>query len=321
MRRLIFYILIIFMSALNAKGQDVTVAASFDTSKIYIGDQIKFKITVDQPTGISTIIPLFKDSLVNNIEILSGPVIDTIGKRDGRVVIEHDYLITSFYSGNYQLPPVYAEIKTDDEVKRFYSDYSFLEVMRTSIAPADSAAIFDIIAPYKAPITAGEILQWLLLALLAGILVYFALRFYKKYKNKEVAEVVKQPDPAHIIAFAELEKLKEELLWQRGEIKLYYTRLTEILRQYLENRFGVNSLELTTDETMTMLLRSGFRKGKDYERLKNILYEADMVKFAKYNPTFADNENCFEESWSFVDNTKHIVTETVVSEIKEGGAK
>jgi hypothetical protein len=143
------------MSALNAKGQDVTVAASFDTSKIYIGDQIKFKITVDQPTGISTIIPLFKDSLVNNIEILSGPVIDTISKRDGRVVIEHDYLITSFYSGNYQLPPVYAEIKTDDEVKRFYSDYSFLEVMRTSIAPADSAAIFDIIAPYKAPITAG----------------------------------------------------------------------------------------------------------------------------------------------------------------------
>jgi hypothetical protein len=100
--------------------------------------------------------------------------------------------------------------------------------------------------------------------------------------------------------------------------------LTEILRLYLENRFSVNSLELTTDETLTMLLHSGFKKGKDFELLKNILEEADMVKFAKYNPEVSDNETCFQEAWNFVDNTKHIVNESIVAgsdNFSEGGAK
>jgi hypothetical protein len=152
-----------------------------------------------------------------------------------------------------------------------------------------------------------------------------AYRLYKKYKRKAVVEeVVKLLEPAHIIAFRELEKLKDEELWQQGKIKLYYTRLTEILRQYIENRFGVNSLELTTDETLSMLLHSGFKKDKNFEQLKNILKGADMVKFAKYNPDASEHTICFFESWGFVDNTKQIADEAVVSEndnLQEGGAK
>ena len=321
MRRLIFYISIILMPALTAEGQEVRVAAAFDSSRIYIGDQINFKITVEQPADLSTTIISFKDSLIKNIEILSGPAIDTVRSRDGRITIEHNYLITSFYANSYQLPPVYAEIENEDGIKRFFSDYTFLEVIRTSIAPADDAEIFDIIAPYKAPISAGEILPWLLLAALAGVLAYFAYRLYKKYNTKEVVEeVIKPSDPAHVIAFRELEKLKDEQLWQRGEAKLYYTKLTEILRQYLENRFGVNSLELTTDETLTALLRSGFKKDEDFKSLKNILKGADMVKFAKYNPEAAENEVYFLESWSFVNNTKLVET-IAVENNKKGGVQ
>jgi hypothetical protein len=188
--------------------------------------------------------------------------------------------------------------------------------------PAGDAEIFDIIAPYKIPVSFGEILPWLLIAALIGILAYFAFRIYKKYRNKEatVEEVVKLPDPAHVIAFSELKKLKVEKLWQQGEIKLYYTKLTEILRQYLENRFGLNSLELTTDETLTMLLYSGFRKDENFEHLKNILKGADMVKFAKYNPAPSENDACFHEAWSFVDNTKHVANETN-NNFSEGGTK
>ena len=324
MQRLIFYISTIFILTLNANGQDVKVTAAFDVSRIYIGDQIKFKVTVDQPSGLPLSTLSFKDSLIKNIEILSGPAVDTIRKGDGRIAIEHEYLITSFDTGLYQLSPIYAEIENGDGVKRFYSDYTVLEVARTNFAPPDSAEIFDIIAPYKAPISFGEILPWLLLAAFAGISAYFAVRFYKKHKSKEAVEVaVKQPDPAHIIAFRELGKLNVEKLWQQGEVKLYYTRLTEILRQYLENRFGVNSLELTTHETLTLLLHSGFKRDTNFELLKKILEKADMVKFAKYNPVPADNENCFQEAWSFVDNTKHVANETVVSNdnFSEGGVK
>ena len=309
MQKLIFYISLFLTLTLNAKAQDVKVSATFETSRIYIGDQIRFKVSVDQPADLPLTILSFSDSLKKNIEILSAAV-DTIRSQEGRIMIEHNYLITSFDTGRYELPPVYAEIETGSGVKRFYSDYSYLEVVRTDITPPDSAEIFDIIAPYNAPITFGEILPWLLLAALIGVLAYFAYRYYKKYKSKTVVEeVVKPTEPAHIIAFRELENMKKDELWQQGEVKLYYTRLTEILRQYLENRFGVNSLELTTHETLTLLLRSGFRKNVDFENLKQILEGADMVKFAKYNPEASEHEIYFTEACSFVNNTKIDVIE------------
>ena len=98
-------------------------------------------------------LPVFKDTLTKNIEILSGPLIDSSTVQNGRIKIIQKYLITSFDSGLIQSPPVFAEIKNADGLKRFYSDYSLLEVMRVKIAPADTASkIFDIIKPYRAPI-------------------------------------------------------------------------------------------------------------------------------------------------------------------------
>jgi hypothetical protein len=101
-----------------------------------------------------------------------------------------------------------------------------------------------------------------------------------------------------------LEYLKAEELWQKGEIKRYYTRLTEILRQYLENRFRVYSLELTTEETLEALVRTGFRKNGTYNDLKSVLTGADLVKFAKYNPVASENDTHFQTSWNFVAATK-----------------
>ena len=93
--------------------------------------------------------------------------------------------------------------------------------MRVKIAPPDTTSkIFDIIKPYKAPVTVGEILPWVLIAIFAGLIVWLAIRLLRKIKespDEEVAYVT--PDPAHVIAFRELEKLKSEELWQKGETK------------------------------------------------------------------------------------------------------
>ena len=302
MKNLTVLILLIFASSLAAKGQDVRVTAGFDTTKIYIGDQIHFNITVDQPSGEVVTLPLLKDTLYRNIEILSGPVTDSSVAGSNRLKITRRYLITSFDSGFYQVPPVFAELKTVNGIKRFYSDYSPLEVMRVRIAPADTTAkVFDIIAPYRAPVTLGELLPWILLVMIAGAAAWFLVRLVKRLRVKKSGkEIIISPDPAHVIAFRELEKLKEEKLWQRGEVKLYYSRLTEIIRQYLENRFGVFSLELTTSETLEALVRTGFRKDGSYAKLKSILTGADLVKFAKYKPEPSENDLHFEDSWEFV---------------------
>ncbi|HAM10487.1 MAG: hypothetical protein A2X05_15675 [Bacteroidetes bacterium GWE2_41_25] len=318
MKRVFVVIYIFSLLLTNASGQEVKVSSSFDTSRIYIGDQIRYTVIVDQPAGLQLVIPEFKDTLISKIEILSGPVTDSIRNIKGVLRIKKEYLVTSFDSGRYQIPPVYAEQKSEDGLKRFYSDYAYIDVRRIEAAPADSTAkIYDIIAPYRAPLTPGELLPWILIAVLAAVIIYFLVRLIRKLRKHESGhEVVVIPDPAHVIAFRDLENLREEKLWQKGEIKQYYTRLTEILRQYLENRFSVYSLELTTAETLEALVSSGFKKDSIFNVLKNVLSGADMVKFAKYNPEPSENELYYEDAWDFVSATREIEASAAEDAIK-----
>jgi len=304
MRRLAIYLLLILLTSAG-RGQDVSVKASFDTSTIYIGDQIYFTIQTEKPSGLNLTKPFFRDSLVKNIEILAMPVIDS-SAQNGRTKIIEKYLITSFDSGLYEVPPVYAEIRNEGGVKRFYSDYSRLHVLRVNVAPADTTAqIYDIVQPYGAPVTLGEIIPWILLGGIIMILAWFAWKYIQKPKIPEkVIDTIVNPDPAHVIAFRELEELKEAQLWQKGETKKYYSKLTEILRRYLENRYKVFSLELTTSETLEALVMTGFRKDTLYNLLKSVLKGADLVKFAKYKPDTDENESHFLNSWDFIDATK-----------------
>ncbi len=309
---------------LPAGGQDVKVSSAFDSTRILIGDQIRFTVTVDQPKGINLALQAFRDTLVKNIEILSGPAIDS-SEQAGRIRIIQRYLITSFDSGRYEVPPVYAELRNESGLKRFYSDYAPLEVMRVRIAPADTTAkFFDIIDPYRAPVTMGDIMPWILLAIVVAAIAWLAIRYFRRFMKKEgESEIIIIPDPAHVIAFRELERLREAKLWQNGEVKLYYTRLTEILRQYLENRFRVYSLELTTSETLEALIRSGFKKDGSYNQLKEVLTNADLVKFAKYTPEPSEHESIFQVSWNFVLATREeqSAIEAVATYTNEGEAK
>jgi hypothetical protein len=321
MKKFILSILIIISIIPFSTGQDIKVSSSFDSTKISIGDQIKFNVTIDQPSDLKLSLPLLKDTLCKNIEILSGPRTDTTKGKNGRIKVIQKYLITSFDSGRYQVGPVFAETKNEGGLKRFYSDYSNLEVMRVRIAPADTTAkIFDIIKPYKAPVTLGEMLPWILIIVLLGIIVWAIIRYLPKLRRSDTDSNVFIPaEPAHIIAFRNLEKLKSQELWQKGETKKYYTELTEILRQYLENRFRVYSLELTTAETLEALVKSGFKKNGSYNDLKTVLTGADLVKFAKYNPVASENESHFQTSWNFVLSTREeeIAAESVQEQAED----
>ena len=321
MKKLILSIFLFISIISSSIAQEVKITSSFDSTRIFIGDQIKFTVTVDQPSNLRLTLPVFKDTLCKNIEIISGPRIDSISSQNGMVKIIQKYLITSFDSGRYQVQPVFAETKNEGGLKRFYSDYSILKVLRVKIAPADTTAkIFDIIKPYKARVTIGEVLPWLLIAAITGVLIWTALRFLRKLKKSKTGiETFIPTDPAHVIAFRELESLKNEELWQKCEIKKYYTKLTEILRQYLENRFRVYSLELTTAETLEALFKTGFKKDGSYNNLKTVLTGADLVKFAKYNPVASDNESHFQNSWNFVLATRENEIETGSVEEKASG--
>ncbi|MBP8958977.1 MAG: hypothetical protein KBG40_00935 [Bacteroidales bacterium] len=309
MRRFILSFFSIFILSPYTLPQDVRVKASFDSTKIYIGDHVRYIITFDKPKDLPLTLPIFKDTLIKQIEILKGPNIDSSFLSDNYIRIKHEYLVTSFDSGFYQVPPVYAELKSDSGIRRFYSDYVWLQVMRVEMTPPDTtSAIFDIVDPARVPVTAGEVIPWILLALFIGVLIWLAIKIIKRRKKEGPSmQVIRPSEPAHVIAFRELEKLKSEKLWEKGEIKKYYARLTEIIRQYIMNRYSVPALEMTTSETLQALLLAGVSKDENYMKLRKILTEGDLVKFAKYKPEPSENELIFKYAWDYIKST--MVTE------------
>jgi len=304
------------------EGQDITVTSAPDTSVIFIGDQIHFKVTASLPGKSEVTLNTAADTLSEKIIILGKPGRDTLTMPDGSRAIIDDYLITSFEAGTYSIPPFYAEIESGDTVLRFYSGNSELVVSRPEITPADTTdVIFDIVAPRKAPLTFGDILPWIIMAAMIALIVWLLAKYLPRNPIKRLMKPAPPAEPSHLIALRELGRLKEEQLWQKGEIKEYYSRLSEILRRYIDGRFGISSPELTTDETVRMLQRAAVLKQSEMSVIKEILSVSDMVKFAKYLPMAEIHDNAFESSLKFVELTK--IPESApdqAGEVKKGGS-
>lgn len=300
------YLLVTLLSLiLIVKGQDINVTSVPDTSTILIGDQTGFTVSATIPAGVKASISTVSDTLVGKILILGKPVRDTAVTPGGDVIVTERYLITSFDSGSYEIPPFYAEVISGDSLRRFYSDYSFLKVERPSVTPADTTdVIFDIVPPRNAPVTFGEILPWLIIAAVAAILLWLLARFLPRNPLRRFVRPQPPREPAHVTALRELNTLRELELWQKGEIKDYYSRLSDILRRYIDNRYGIMSPELTTDETVRMLQKASVLKQNELSMVKELLSMSDMVKFAKYLPGGEINEISLNNAVVFVETTR-----------------
>jgi hypothetical protein len=164
----------------------------------------------------------------------------------------------------------------------------------------------DIKEPYKVPLTWQEILLWSMIAAAIILALWLGIRYWKKRKEeKSMPEIRRKPaEPAHVFALRELNTLREARLWQQGKVKEYYTRLTDILRTYLEYRYGIRALEQTTPETLTALEKTGFNDNRLKGILGQILETGDLVKFAKYVPQPDVNESVLLDAFVFVNETK-----------------
>jgi hypothetical protein len=123
------------------------------------------------------------------------------------------------------------------------------------------------------------------------------------------------------VALSELDKIKQEKPWQQGRPKEYHTELTDILREYIERVYNVNSMEMTSEEILENLRNLRFEQKNAYLGLKQILQLADLVKFAKWNATPDEHELSLSNAYLFINQTKveelKPVTEPVNEEIKE----
>ncbi len=161
---------------------------------------------------------------------------------------------------------------------------------------------------------------WWILAIIiviaAGLFYFFV--YYKKDK-KPIFFKVKPKLPAHIIALGRLEQIRKDKIWSKGLIKEYHSEVTDVLREYIENRFGIFAMEMTTSEIIESFDRQSIIDDTDMLKLRQILEIADAVKFAKYQALQNENDLALRNSFDFVQNTKEFIEEN--SDLKQSEAE
>lgn len=295
--------LLLAFSVESAFSQGIRSRIWFDTPEIMIGDQVLFHLEVTQPNEVHIFFPEFTDTLISGIEILRSFPADTLLLEDGQFQVTKSYLVTGFYSGDYEIRSLPLGFQMSGHANTLSTGFASLKIIAPEID--ESKGIYDIKPPIEIPLTVVEVLPWVLLVfwLLAGVYVlYWFIRAHRNQKEMEQAIII---ETAHEVALREFQKLKNEKLWQNAKEKAYHTRLTDILRKYLENRFGLRAMESTSHEILTSLETIREADEQNREHMAFVLQTADMVKFAKVIPDAQENEKSMDYAESFVLATKY----------------
>ncbi|MVN22640.1 hypothetical protein GO621_13990 [Mucilaginibacter sp. HMF7410] len=306
MNRFLSFILIFLLTGVyfNASAQSVQVEARLDRVSIPIGDQTLLHISVRMPLKTDITFPELKDS-IGKVQIVKSLKADTaVDKKDpNQETITHSYAITSFDAGVYVLPQFTFHTKTGD----FKTGTVTLQV---KAVPVDTTKTFyDIKQPLAVSYTFWDWLKdhWIavMITLAAVLLTAGLVYYYKKRPVKEASIVNTVPIlSADTIAINKLNELRAKKLWQQNEVKLYYSELTDVLREYLEKRYQVKAHEQTTDEIFDGLKNKEIPQD-NRNTLKQLLTLADLVKFAKQKPTAFENEQSMDNAINFIVQTKH----------------
>jgi hypothetical protein len=260
-------------------AQQKQVVTSIDTIKNKIGAEFKLSIKTTVDTSSKVIFPKLKN--FGALEVIQSYPIDTV-KTDGRYELVKKYGLTQFDSGRYVIP----SIKIFIDSKPFMTDSLLVEVANVKVDTLKQK-MFDIKDIAPADNSIGNWWKYLLiLALIIGIgaFIYWYIKKHQKKKLEE--EIFKTPIEK---ATSLLNNLEKKELWQRGEVKAYYSELTDIARNYIEEAIEIPAMESTTSELIHGLKAASVKKKmtvsqETIENLERVLKQADLVKFAKSKP-------------------------------------
>lgn len=327
MLKKIFYITIIgfltFSSVmLNAQSVKPTVNASFSRDTILIGDQFTLDVIIEKDLAQFVGFPNLKEGLFGDtIEVLEMRSIDTIAIDGRRQTIKQSYLMTCFDEGGYMLGKFPISYSDKNIVDTLYSVDELVLIVNTFAIDTTKQSIADIKPQLKTPMNWAELKEYIFnvytgIALIILILIVAIIYYIVKKRKYGSIFAPKPKEPAHIIAIKNLETLYNQKLWQNSKQKLYYSSLTDILRTYIDDRYAVNAMEMTSEEIIESLKPLGLHD-KEYNDLIMLLRTADLVKFAKFIPIDDDNDTYYHSAYYFVENTKLLPQEIVVEDKTE----
>ena len=288
-----YYILFFLISAsLFAQKQ---VETKIDVTKNKIGAQFNLTLKTNVDTLAKVVFPTSKN--FGKMEVIRSYVIDTI-KLGDRYELIKKYGVTQFDSGKYVIPSLKVLINN----KAFATDSLLVEVFNVQVDTLKQK-LFDIKPIVEVPYQLSYFWQYVLIILLIlviGALIYWLIKKYQKKKVEEVEELKSPIERATIL----LKTLEKKELWQKGAVKEYYSELTDIARNYIEEAIEIPAMESTTSELILALRAASIKKkmtvsAETLENLERVLKQADLVKFAKSKPLdyeIAEDQNKIEKA-------------------------
>ena len=295
-------IVLSFLQGTKLYAQQTLIDVSIDSAAILIGEQTVLHLTVTTDNGKNVIVPIPNDTLMTGVEVLNIAKADTTVIDNNRLLIKQDILVTSFDSSLYLLPP----FKVIDQTDTIYSNQVALKVSTIPVNIDKPDEFNDIKETWDPPFVLADYYLLIYGVLFACFLICLIGYILKRLRNRQSIIPFKNQEPKlppFEMAMKELDEIKQQKLWQQGRNKEYYTLLTDTLRKYMVNRFGINAMEMTSGEILE-LIRLESEANSSYNSLKQILELADFVKFAKLHPLPDENELSLMNAYLFVNQTK-----------------
>lgn len=312
-------ILILFLAPLMlvSRAQQPIVTARIEPDSIMIGDRFEYVIEVEKDLVQTIVFPEY-EKVDEYMELVRSMPIDTLVRNNRSLKIRKRYIMTAFQEGKYSMgvaQVLYADKNIKDTLLSADSLYLWVDTFKID---STSQSIYDIKPQMGLSFKFAEIKRyviWSIVGLLLLLVLLYAAKRILAHYGKSISTIFKPvpPQPPHLVAIKALETLHNQKLWQNSKFKLYYSVLTDILRTYIADRYGICAMEMTSDE-IVRAMRDIDLPQKSYMDLTAILKDANLVKFAKAEPDAEQNESYYLKAYYFIEETK--VVEQIDEEVE-----
>ena len=307
MKKTILILMAAFALLGDIKAQSVEVQGKVESTDVQVGKPFTLDLSLKVPYGWFVEWNDFAiDTLSEQLDIIKRSEVERTADADSNVIVKQQLTLMTFDTGEVQVPSVgltYARSFDDPNRLMAYTDP--INLYSTTITVDTTMAYKPIVEPLAAPIQMREVYPWLLGALLLvliGLGIWLLLK-RRKVRVDENGNIVRGPViPPYDKAVTDLENLRQQKLWQSGKVKEYFSSLTDIAREYIEGQFGVNAVEMTTDDILEEVKPLRFSQ-ETYDKLKETMEVADLVKFAKYSAANLESENAMNRMTEFVNES------------------
>ena len=293
---------LLIAGCLGTRAQ-VQVESAIDTISILVGQQVHLSLSVTAPKDARLLMPRYKaqQMMTPGVEVLDDHQADTTEMDNNLVKVTRHYTLTSFDERLYYLPPLTVKVNG----KAYKSRSLALKVLTVDVDTLHPNKFYPPKDVQDNPFLWDEWAPSFYLSMLMVILLFAAYYLWLRMKdNKPVfipVKIVKRLLP-HQKAMKEIEELKADRTANTENVKEYYTKLTDTLRKYMQERFGFNAMEMTTTEIIQRL--RGEQDQEKIDELKMLFETADLVKFAKYSTLINENDLNLVNAVKFINSTK-----------------